>query len=185
MKVWKQFDTDCSGYIEADELKQFIKELLTKRRGTQITDEKLIEYADTIVCWTSCRLSVTNVFATSCISSIQMAMVNYNSVKWQSKGYAICSWLMMNKCMSSRLLPVKENFLLRPIFKVNEQYRPTLDGISLVSSGLFVDHVSGSRSRLSTVRQGKIDSAVMRRICLSSRVGWQRNHRRRRIGWFC
>ena len=50
MKVWKQFDTDCSGYIEADELKQFIKELLTKRRGTKITDEKLIEYTDTIVC---------------------------------------------------------------------------------------------------------------------------------------
>jgi Ca2+-binding EF-hand superfamily protein len=50
MKVWKRFDTDCSGYIEADELKQFIKELLTKRQGTNLTEEKLIEYADTIVC---------------------------------------------------------------------------------------------------------------------------------------
>ena len=50
MKVWKQFDTDCSGYIEADELKQFIKALLTKRKGTNLTEEKLIEYTDTIVC---------------------------------------------------------------------------------------------------------------------------------------
>ena len=49
MKVWKQFDTDCSGYIEADELKQFIKALLTKRQGTNLTEEKLIEYTDTIV----------------------------------------------------------------------------------------------------------------------------------------
>ena len=49
MKVWKQFDTDCSGYIEADELKLFIKTLLQKRQGTDLTDEKLIEYTDTIV----------------------------------------------------------------------------------------------------------------------------------------
>jgi Ca2+-binding EF-hand superfamily protein len=50
MKVWKQFDVDCSGYIEADELKQFVKTLLTKRQGNKITEEKLIEYTDTIVC---------------------------------------------------------------------------------------------------------------------------------------
>ena len=49
MKVWKQFDADCSGYIEADELKQFVKTLLAKRKGTQVTEEKLIEYTDTIV----------------------------------------------------------------------------------------------------------------------------------------
>jgi hypothetical protein len=49
MKVWKQFDADCSGYIEADELKQFVQALLTKRQGTKITEEKLIEYTDTIV----------------------------------------------------------------------------------------------------------------------------------------
>ncbi len=50
MRVWKQFDTDCSGYIEADELKQFIKTLLTKLQGNKITEEKLIEYTDTMVC---------------------------------------------------------------------------------------------------------------------------------------
>ena len=50
MKVWKQFDKDCSGYIEADELKQFIKTLLNAHRGAEVTEEKLIEYTDTIVC---------------------------------------------------------------------------------------------------------------------------------------
>ena len=49
MRIWKQFDVDCSGYIEADELKQFIKTLLTRHQGTQVTEEKLIEYTDTIV----------------------------------------------------------------------------------------------------------------------------------------
>ena len=50
MKVWKQFDTDCSGYIEANELKQFVKVLLNKRQGANLTEEKLTEYTDTIVC---------------------------------------------------------------------------------------------------------------------------------------
>lgn len=49
MKVWKQFDKDCSGYIEADELKQFIKTLLNRHQGNQVTEEQLIEYTDTIV----------------------------------------------------------------------------------------------------------------------------------------
>ncbi|CAF5188873.1 unnamed protein product, partial [Rotaria magnacalcarata] len=33
MRVWKQFDKDCSGYIEADELKLFIKTLISARKG--------------------------------------------------------------------------------------------------------------------------------------------------------
>ena len=49
MKVWKQFDVDCSGYIEADELKQFVKGLLNRRQGNKVPEEKLIEYTDTIV----------------------------------------------------------------------------------------------------------------------------------------
>ncbi|CAF4295213.1 unnamed protein product [Rotaria socialis] len=49
MRVWKQFDKDCSGYIEADELKQFIKALISARKGNNATEEKLIEYTDSIV----------------------------------------------------------------------------------------------------------------------------------------
>ncbi|CAF0913374.1 unnamed protein product [Adineta ricciae] len=82
MKVWKQFDTDCSGYIEADELKQFIKALLTKRQGTNITEEKLIEYTDTIL----------HMFDANGDGKLQFSEM-------------------------TKLLPVKENFLLRPIFK--------------------------------------------------------------------
>ncbi|CAF1220008.1 unnamed protein product [Rotaria sordida] len=82
MKVWKQFDTDCSGFIEADELKQFIKALLTKRRGTNLTEEKLIEYTDTIL----------QIFDTNGDGKLQFSEM-------------------------AKLLPVKENFLLRPIFK--------------------------------------------------------------------
>ena len=83
MRVWKQFDTDCSGYIEADELKQFIKALLNKRQGSQVSEEKLIEYTDTIV---SVTTTMTKDFlSSSCISSIPMEMENYNLVKWQSE----------------------------------------------------------------------------------------------------
>ena len=83
MRVWKQFDTDCSGYIEADELKQFIKALLNKRQGSQVSEEKLIEYTDTIV---SVTTTMTKDFlSSSCISSIPMEMENYNLVRWQSE----------------------------------------------------------------------------------------------------
>ncbi|CAF0942758.1 unnamed protein product [Adineta ricciae] len=82
MKVWKQFDTDCSGYIEADELKQFIKTLLNRRQGNKVTEEKLIEYTDTIL----------HIFDANGDGKLQFSEM-------------------------TRLLPVRENFLLRPIFK--------------------------------------------------------------------
>ncbi|CAF0988722.1 unnamed protein product, partial [Didymodactylos carnosus] len=86
MKVWKEFDTDCSGYIEADELKQFIKTLLEKRKGIKayepISEEKLIEYTDTIL----------HIFDANGDGKLQFSEM-------------------------AKLLPVKENFLLRPIFK--------------------------------------------------------------------
>ena len=50
LKVWKKFDTDCSGYIEANELKNFIKELLKISDHTSIVPEDdVIAYADTMV----------------------------------------------------------------------------------------------------------------------------------------
>jgi len=70
MKVWKQFDTDCSGYIEADELKQFIKALLNRRQGNKVTEEKLIEYTDTMVCRTFVRLLY-------CFLNIYISIVTY------------------------------------------------------------------------------------------------------------
>lgn len=51
LKIWIEFDKNGSGYIEIDELKEFISKLLTKNPNTsiQITDEKLEEYSESIV----------------------------------------------------------------------------------------------------------------------------------------
>ncbi|KAJ8303150.1 hypothetical protein KUTeg_019546 [Tegillarca granosa] len=83
MKVWREFDADQSGYIEADELKHFLKHLLKQcKRTVDVTDEQLIEYADTML----------QLFDRNKDGKLQLSEM-------------------------SKLLPVKENFLCRPIFK--------------------------------------------------------------------
>ncbi|KAK2188938.1 hypothetical protein NP493_119g05000 [Ridgeia piscesae] len=50
MKTWREFDKDCSGYIEADELKEFLVHLLKDaKKDAQVSEEKLIEYTATIL----------------------------------------------------------------------------------------------------------------------------------------
>ena len=65
MQLWYQYDTDGSGYIEADELKvdnlrmnvemrvlfkNFLRDLLKEASKSQeVTEDKLIEYTDTMV----------------------------------------------------------------------------------------------------------------------------------------
>ncbi|KER20648.1 hypothetical protein T265_10856 [Opisthorchis viverrini] len=80
MKVWKEFDKDHSGYIEADELKDFLALLL--KQSTIEDEEKLVEYTDAI-----------------------LKLFDYNN---DGK-------LQLSEM--SRLLPVEENFLCRPIFR--------------------------------------------------------------------
>ncbi|XP_035266167.1 calbindin [Anguilla rostrata] len=46
MQAWRNYDADHSGYIEADELKNFLKDLLRKA-GKQYDDKKLDEYTCT------------------------------------------------------------------------------------------------------------------------------------------
>lgn len=49
MKIWREYDTDGSGYIEADELKNFLKDLLREAKREAIDEDKLIEYTDTLL----------------------------------------------------------------------------------------------------------------------------------------
>ncbi|KAI2799154.1 Calbindin-32 [Blomia tropicalis] len=49
MKIWREYDTDGSGYIEADELKNFLKDLLREAKRETIDEDKLIEYTDTLL----------------------------------------------------------------------------------------------------------------------------------------
>lgn len=83
MKLWHQYDTDNSGYIEADELKHFLRDLLKEaKKSDQVTDDQLIEYTDTML----------QVFDANKDGKLQLSEM-------------------------AKLLPVKENFLNRQIFK--------------------------------------------------------------------
>ncbi|XP_003219578.1 calbindin [Anolis carolinensis] len=45
MQIWRKYDSDHSGFIDAEELKSFLKDLLQKA-NKQIDDSKLSEYTD-------------------------------------------------------------------------------------------------------------------------------------------
>ena len=53
MKIWREYDTDNSGFIEADELKNFLRDLMKEaNRGAidgDVDEDKLIEYTDTLL----------------------------------------------------------------------------------------------------------------------------------------
>lgn len=83
MKIWREYDADGSGYIEADELKNFLRDLLTEaQRDKEVSEDKLIEYTDTML----------QVFDANRDGKLQLSEM-------------------------SKLLPVRENFLCRQVFK--------------------------------------------------------------------
>ncbi|XP_074593098.1 calbindin-32-like [Brevipalpus obovatus] len=53
MKIWREYDTDNSGYIEADELKNFLRDLMREANrenlDEDIDEDQLIEYTDTLL----------------------------------------------------------------------------------------------------------------------------------------
>lgn len=50
LQIWREYDTDNSGYIEADELKNFLRDLLKEaKKINDVSEDKLIEYTDTMV----------------------------------------------------------------------------------------------------------------------------------------
>ncbi|KAK6622339.1 Calbindin-32 [Polyplax serrata] len=49
-RIWREYDTDGSGFIEADELKNFLRDLLREaKKINDVSEDKLIEYTDTMV----------------------------------------------------------------------------------------------------------------------------------------
>ncbi|XP_026728302.1 calbindin-32 isoform X2 [Trichoplusia ni] len=83
MKIWREYDTDGSGYIEADELKNFLRDLLREaKKINDVSEDKLIEYTDTML----------QVFDSNKDGRLQLSEM-------------------------AKLLPVKENFLCRQVFK--------------------------------------------------------------------
>jgi len=83
MKLWHQYDTDNSGYIEADELKNFLRDLLQEAKKSQeVTEDQLIQYTDTML----------QVFDANKDGKLQLSEM-------------------------AKLLPVKENFLTRQVFR--------------------------------------------------------------------
>ncbi|GAU95259.1 hypothetical protein RvY_06905 [Ramazzottius varieornatus] len=83
MRIWKQFDKDYSGYIEADELKDFLLAVILRSNSAAILDDdKLLDYTD----------SILRIFDTNKDGKLQLSEM-------------------------AQLLPVKENFLNRAVFK--------------------------------------------------------------------
>lgn len=86
MKIWKFYDTDHNGYIDSNELKNFLRDLLKEaKKEHDVTDEKLSEYTETML----------QVFDQNKDGKLQLSEM-------------------------AKLLPVKENFLCRSVFKVSE-----------------------------------------------------------------
>uniref|UniRef100_A0A667ZDG5 Secretagogin n=1 Tax=Myripristis murdjan TaxID=586833 RepID=A0A667ZDG5_9TELE len=48
MKIWRKYDVDCSGYISAQELKAFLKDLFQQHHRA-VSSDKLEEYTDAMV----------------------------------------------------------------------------------------------------------------------------------------
>ncbi|XP_060906963.1 secretagogin-like [Labrus mixtus] len=48
IKIWKNYDVDCSGYISAQELKAFLKDLFQQHQK-EVPSDKLEEYTDTMM----------------------------------------------------------------------------------------------------------------------------------------
>ncbi|XP_074599575.1 calbindin-32-like isoform X2 [Brevipalpus obovatus] len=49
MKIWSKYDTDGNGYIDSEELKNFLRDFLKEARKDPVSDEKVNEYTETLL----------------------------------------------------------------------------------------------------------------------------------------
>ncbi|XP_037089223.1 calbindin-32-like isoform X2 [Pollicipes pollicipes] len=88
MKIWRRYDADSSGSIDAAEMKAFLRDLLKEaKKATEVSEDKLIEYTDTML----------QVFDANKDGKLQLSEM-------------------------AKLLPVKENFLCRSVFKGDSEW---------------------------------------------------------------
>uniref|UniRef100_A0A4W5QQ40 Calbindin 2a n=1 Tax=Hucho hucho TaxID=62062 RepID=A0A4W5QQ40_9TELE len=103
MAAWRRYDTDRSGYIEANELKGFLSDLL-KKANRHYDDQKLHEYTQTI---------------------LKMFDLNGDGKLGLSE--------------MARLLPVKENFLLKFQVRILMQVYDTFDPSFFQDGNGYID----------------------------------------------
>ncbi|KAA3677384.1 uncharacterized protein DEA37_0009451 [Paragonimus westermani] len=146
MKVWKEFDKDHSGYIEADELKDFLTLLIGQSTtADEDFEETIMEYTDSIITkigketphtpGTTLRLLIkmdgyrdnqkhkpTDIFLLVKTSSLLIVRAFLFSTITRNLQNQLklfdhnCDGKLQLSEMA-RLLPVEENFLCRPIFR--------------------------------------------------------------------
>lgn len=51
LKAWRQFDLNRSGFIEANEFLEFLRYIIQKKTINKISEEKLKEYSECLVCF--------------------------------------------------------------------------------------------------------------------------------------
>ncbi|KAK4813921.1 hypothetical protein QYF61_002752 [Mycteria americana] len=126
MEAWRRYDTDRSGYIEANELKGFLSDLL-KKANRPYDEPKLQEYTQTIVSGTSGlvlgpRLSWGRAVPTPGVSPPHSRWEGEEEeamgdrvllVSWQLRMFDMNGDGKLGLSEMSRLLPVQENFLLK------------------------------------------------------------------------
>ncbi|XP_069576383.1 calbindin isoform X1 [Brachyistius frenatus] len=99
MQVWRRYDADHSGYIEADELKNFLKDLLLKAQRT-CDSTKLDEY-------TAATLKIFDADGDGKLCLGEMS-------RWATSSDRLpAAFSCLTLCSVFRLLPDEQNFLLR------------------------------------------------------------------------
>uniref|UniRef100_A0A8C5WWW2 Calbindin n=1 Tax=Laticauda laticaudata TaxID=8630 RepID=A0A8C5WWW2_LATLA len=113
MQTWRKYDSDHSGYIDAEELKNFLKDLLQKA-NKQIDDLKLSEYTDIMV------RPITAISLLELIKSSRL-IDDASSVYKNNLQSSLCicvAWISFTE-LSAMAIPVKKIWELKTSYQEN------------------------------------------------------------------